>query len=72
MKITRQKSRLGRKVRDLLKRFENAAVILSGYPCAETEGLGWRSLPMKHKRSVQARSGSSFRGWCSATRRSRA
>jgi hypothetical protein len=39
---------------------ENAAVILSGYPCAETEDLDWRMLPMKHKRSVQARSGSTL------------
>lgn len=35
-------------------------MILSGYPCAETEDLGWRMLPMKHKRSVQARSGSTL------------
>ncbi len=49
-----------RRLVEVLHRVENAAVILSGYPCAETEGLGWRSLPMKHKRSVQARSGSTL------------
>lgn len=45
---------------DVLRAVENAAVILSGYPCAETEDLDWRMIPLKHKRNVQTRSGSTL------------
>ena len=33
----------------------HAAVILSGYPCPEADGLGWRTVSLTHARSVQAR-----------------
>lgn len=39
---------------------EHAAVILSGYPCADAERLGWRSVALARKRSVQARAGSTL------------
>lgn len=42
---------------EALLSLEQAAVILSGYPCPEVEDLGWRSLKLRHKRSVQARAG---------------
>lgn len=45
---------------EVLQRIEHAAVFLSGYPCAETEDLGWQAIPLRHKRSVQARSGSTL------------
>jgi DNA adenine methylase len=45
---------------DALRKLEHAAVILSGYPCEETERLGWRSLDLAMKRTVQARSGGSL------------
>ena len=31
---------------------EHAAVVLSGYPCAEAEDLGWRMVPLEMKRTV--------------------
>lgn len=42
---------------EVLRGVENAAVILSGYPCPEAEDLGWRMVPLAHKRTVQARAG---------------
>lgn len=42
---------------EVLRGLEHAAVILSGYPCVETEDLGWECVPLPRKRSVQARSG---------------
>lgn len=39
---------------DTLLRVKRAAVLLSGYPCAEAEHLGWRSVPLPAKRSVSA------------------
>lgn len=35
----------------------HARVILSGYPCRETDKLGWESVALPRKRSVQARAG---------------
>ena len=40
---------------DVLADVRHAAVILSGYPCDEVERLGWYSLPLAMKRTVQAR-----------------
>ena len=45
------------KLVEVLRGLEHAAVILSGYPCPAAEGLGWESVSMKRKRSVQARAG---------------
>lgn len=42
---------------DALLLIENAAVILSGYPCEEAEQLGWRSVDLVASSNVQARSG---------------
>jgi DNA adenine methylase len=42
---------------DALLPIENAAVILSGYPCEEVEQLGWRSIDLVANSNVQARSG---------------
>jgi site-specific DNA-adenine methylase len=42
---------------DALLAVERAAVIVSGYPNEDTERLGWRSVPMRHNRTVQARAG---------------
>lgn len=44
----------------VLAEVRHAAVILSGYPCDEANELGWRSLPLKMKRTVQARDGSAL------------
>lgn len=40
---------------DVLLRVEDAAVILSGYPCEEADRLGWRSVDLRMKRTVQSR-----------------
>ena len=32
-----------------------AAVIFSGYPCEQAERLGWRRVPLRATRHVQAR-----------------
>jgi DNA adenine methylase len=45
---------------EVLSRIENAAVVLSGYPCDEVQGLGWREVPLKHTKTVQARAGGSL------------
>lgn len=42
---------------EVLSHVEHAAVLLSGYPCPEADELGWRSIPLKHNRTVQARAG---------------
>lgn len=42
---------------ETLSSVRHAAVILSGYPCPEASGLGWRMIPLRHKRMVQARAG---------------
>ncbi len=42
---------------DTLLAVEHAAVILSGYPCAEAERLGWRMVPLRMRRTVQSRAG---------------
>lgn len=42
---------------DALLKVRHAAVILSGYPCADAERLGWRSQTLDRKRTVQARDG---------------
>lgn len=44
-----------------LRDLKHAAVILSGYPCEETEGLGWRRVDLRHNRTVQARAGGSLK-----------
>lgn len=43
---------------ETLSSIEQAAVILSGYPCDEVEDLGWRSVELRALKHVQARSGS--------------
>lgn len=43
-----------------LRRVKHASVILSGYPCAETDALGWESVQLPRKRAVQARAGSTL------------
>jgi DNA adenine methylase len=40
-----------------LLKVEKASVILSGYPCAEADALGWRCVPLSMKRTVQSRDG---------------
>jgi DNA adenine methylase len=42
---------------DVLLEVEHAAVILSGYPCDEAVRLGWRSVDLRMKRTVQSRAG---------------
>lgn len=42
---------------EVLSGVENAAVLLSGYPCSEADGLGWRRVDLRHVRTVQARAG---------------
>lgn len=42
---------------DALLGIEQAAVVLSGYPCAEAERLGWRTVSFQANRNVQARAG---------------
>jgi DNA adenine methylase len=42
---------------DTLLEIEHAAVILSGYPCVEADRLGWRSVDLRMKRTVQSRAG---------------
>lgn len=42
---------------DVLGSIENAAVIVSGYPCEEVDRLGWRTLALDANRNVQARAG---------------
>lgn len=41
----------------VLRSVRDAAVILSGYPCAETDALAWRAVPLHARRTVQARDG---------------
>lgn len=45
---------------DALLELRHARVILSGYPCDEADRLGWRSVPLRVKRTVQSRDGSSL------------
>jgi DNA adenine methylase len=46
---------------DALLAVEHAAVVLSGYPCEETERLGgWRQVDLQMKRTVQTRDGASL------------
>lgn len=42
---------------DVLLDIRHAAVILSGYPCPEVERLDWKMLPLRMRRTVQARNG---------------
>jgi DNA adenine methylase len=42
---------------DALAEVRHAAVILSGYPCEEAERLGWRTVDLRMKRTVQSRAG---------------
>ena len=42
---------------EALASVERAAVILSGYPNEDIARLGWRSVSLKHNRTVQARAG---------------
>ena len=42
---------------DVLLGVRYATVILSGYPCAAAERLGWRDVPLDRKRTVQSRAG---------------
>jgi hypothetical protein len=39
---------------EVLGEIRHAAVILSGYPCADAERLGWRMVPLVRKRTVRA------------------
>jgi hypothetical protein len=39
----------------VLAEIRRAAVILSGYPCQQAEHLGWRRVPLRATRHVQAR-----------------
>jgi DNA adenine methylase len=43
-----------------LSTIEQAAVILSGYPCPEASELGWREVPLRALKNVQARAGGSL------------
>lgn len=45
---------------DALLEVRHAAVILSGYPCEEADRLGWRSVDLRMKRTVQSRAGDSL------------
>lgn len=42
---------------EVLSAVQNAAVVLSGYPCPEADELGWECIPLQHNRTVQARAG---------------
>lgn len=42
---------------EVLRGIEHAAVILSGYPCAEADALGWRTVSLKAERSAHIRAG---------------
>jgi DNA adenine methylase len=42
---------------EVLRRVEHAAVILSGYPCAEVDALGWRMVPMSQKLTAATTAG---------------
>lgn len=42
---------------EALASVREAAVLVSGYPCAEMAELGWREVPLVARRSVQARDG---------------
>lgn len=42
---------------DALLEVRHAAVVLSGYPCEEADRLGWRSVNLRMKRTVQSREG---------------
>jgi DNA adenine methylase len=42
---------------DVLGEVRHASVLLSGYPCEAAERLGWRSVPLLRKRTVQSRNG---------------
>lgn len=42
---------------EVLAGTEQAAVILSGYPCQEVEQLGWRTVDLRALKNVQARAG---------------
>lgn len=45
---------------DVLLEMRHAAIILSGYPCDEADRLGWRAVPLRMKRTVQSRDGSTL------------
>jgi hypothetical protein len=38
----------------------HAAVILSGYPCADAQRLGWRTLALQRKCTMKARAGTTL------------
>jgi DNA adenine methylase len=42
---------------EVLADVQHAAVLLSGYPCEQADRLGWRSVPLAMKRTVQLREG---------------
>lgn len=42
---------------DALATVKRAAVVLSGYPNVDVDRLGWRTIPLRHNRTVQARAG---------------
>lgn len=42
---------------EVLLTVNQAAVVLSGYPCGEADRLGWRCVPLKMKRTVQSGEG---------------
>lgn len=42
---------------DALLEIRHAQVILSGYPCADADRLGWQEVRLSAKRTVQARAG---------------
>lgn len=46
---------------EVLAEIKHAAVILSGYPCPEADSLGWRMVPLRHVRTVQARAGGTLK-----------
>ena len=43
-----------------LLELRHARVILSGYPCDEADDLGWRTVPLRMKRTVQSRDGATL------------
>jgi DNA adenine methylase len=45
---------------EVLRNVKRATVLLSGYPCAEADSLGWYVMRLPRLRTVQARDGSSL------------
>lgn len=50
---------------EVLQGIDNAAVILSGYPCAEAEDLGWRRLDLQANSNIRAGVGTPETLWLS-------